>query len=213
MRFEVPGAGWHAEPRHAWRSLARQPVFATTIVLTLALGIGATTTVYSFLFALLVRPYPYADPDRLVQVQSVSTDDGAARRGMSLLDLEDYRGKSAALEGIGGYTTTEVRLLGDGPPEVVTIAQLNPQALSLLGVAPVAGRLLRPDEDRAGGDVNRAVISHQLWQSRYAGAGDIVGKAVRTDRRPFTYTIVGVMPPGFGFPGRASVWVPIESWY
>jgi putative ABC transport system permease protein len=118
---------------------------------TLGLGIGATTTIYSFVYALLLRPYEYAKPDRLVRVESVYTKEGGARRGCSLRDIEDY------------------------------------------------------------GDVNKAVISHDLWVTRFGGDPSILGKPLRTDRQ--TYTIVGVMPAGFGFPNRTAVWTPMEAWY
>jgi putative ABC transport system permease protein len=91
------------------------------------------------------------------------------------------------------------------------MAQVNPTTLAILGVQPVAGRLFTPDEDQPGGDVHKALISAALWQSRFGSDPAIVGKPLRTDR--VTYTIVGVMPPGFGFPQRTAFWSPLESWY
>lgn len=197
--------------RHALRGLVARPGFTLVVILTLGLGIGATTTVYSFAFALLLRPYPYQDPDRLVQVQSVYTKEGGARRGASLLDIEDYRRRSQGLANIGAYTVFDTRLLTDGPPQVVSMSQINAQALSLLGVQPILGRLLLEEEDRPGGDLYKAVIAHAVWQTHFGSDPAIVGKPLRTDRQ--TYTIVGVMPPGFGFPNRVGVWTPMESWY
>ena len=200
-----------ADLRDALRSLAGRPSFGLVLLLTLALGVAATTTVFSFVYALLLRPYPYLEPDRLVRVQTVATKEGGARRGCSLRDIEDYRQRSTRLADIGAYTVFDTRLLTDGPPEVLSMSQINAQTLGMLGVAPRVGRLLRPEEDVPGGDVHKAVVSHNLWQARFGGDQSIVGKPLRTDRQ--TYTIVGVMPPGFRFPERVDAWTPMESWY
>lgn len=197
--------------RTALRALRARPTFAAVLVLTLGLGIGAATTVYGFAYALLLRPYPYADPEALVRVESVYTKEAGARRGMSLRDLEDYRRQVTTLAGIGAYTFFDARLLTDGPPIVVSTSQLDADALRLLGVTPLVGRLFTADEDRPGGDVNKAVISHDLWQSQFGADPGIVGRPLRTDR--LTYTIVGVMPPGFAFPSRVAAWMPMQSYY
>jgi putative ABC transport system permease protein len=200
-----------SDVRDAWRSLAGRPGFSLLLLLTLGLGIGATTTIVSFTYALLFRPYPYETPDRLVRVQTVATKHGGARQNCSLRDIEDYRRRASRLVDIGAYTVFDTRLLTDGPPEVISMSQLNTQALSLLGVRPIVGRLLRPEEDVVGGDVHKVVLSYDLWMSRFGGDREIAGKPFRTDRR--TYTIVGVMPPGFRFPDRVDAWGPMESWY
>jgi putative ABC transport system permease protein len=197
--------------RDAVRALLARPTFTIALVLTLGLGIGATTTVYSFVYALLLRPYPYAAPDELVRVESVYTKEGGAKRGMSLLDIQDYRRLSRSLAGIGAYTAFDTRLLTDGAPIVVRTSQLDIDAIALLGVAPALGRLFLPEEDRPGGDVNKALIAYELWQSQFGSDTAIVGKPLRTDR--LTYTIIGVMPPGFAFPDRVAAWMPMESWY
>jgi putative ABC transport system permease protein len=203
--------GWAADVRNAARALLSRPAYAAALVLTLGLGIGATTTIYSFVYALLLRPYPYASPESLVRVQSVYQKEGGARRGMSLRDIEDYRRDSKALAGIGAYSVFDTRLLTDGAPVVVSAAQIEADALRLLGVTPQLGRLFLPDEDRPGGDVNKALIAHDLWQTQFGRDPAIVGKPLRTDR--LTYTIVGVMPPGFAFPDRVAAWMPMESYY
>ena len=105
----------------------------------------------------------------------------------------------------------EVQIVEGGSSEVATITQANPAAINILHVPPLVGRLLRPDEDVRGADVHKALISHALWQGRFASDPAIVGKTLTTDRR--VYTIVGVMPPGFAFPAQTSVWTPMESWY
>lgn len=131
-----------SDVRDAWRSLAGRPGFSLLLLLTLGLGIGATTTIVSFTYALLFRPYPYEAPERLVRVQTVATKHGGARQNCSLRDIEDYRRRASRLVDIGDYTVFDTRLLTDGPPEVISMSQLNTQALSLLGVRPIVGRLL-----------------------------------------------------------------------
>ena len=199
------------ELRRAIRSLLGTPGFSAVVILTTALGIGTATAVFSLVYAILLRPFPYQDPDGLVRVQSRNTVMGDALRGVSLLDLEDYRRQSRTIEDIGAFTAFEVQIVEGGSSEVATITQANPAAINILHVPPSVGRLLRPDEDVRGGDVHKALISHALWQGRFASDAAIVGKTLTTDRR--AYTIVGVMPPGFGFPAQTSVWTPMESWY
>ena len=193
------------------RSHFREPLFALLAVLTLALGIGTATAVYSLVYAVLLRPYPYADPAGLVRVESRYTLQGGALQGMSLEDIEDYRQLASSLVDLGAYEAFEIPLVGNGPNEVATVTQLNPAALAILGVAPHLGRLLVPEEDQPGGDVHKALIGYGLWRDRFGGDPAIVGKPLRTAR--VTYTIVGVMPAGFAFPQQSSIWTPMESYY
>jgi putative ABC transport system permease protein len=174
-------------------------------------GHRTAAAVFSLVYAILLRPFPYGEPQQLVRVQSRNAAMGNALRGMSLLDVEDIRRRSQTIEDIGAFTAFEVQILGDGPSEVGTITQLNPAALNLLQVSPVVGRLLRREEDIPGGDVHKALISYSLFQSRFASDPNVVDKVIRTDRH--AYTIVGVMPPGFAFPGTTTLWTPMESWY
>jgi hypothetical protein len=102
-------------------------------------------------------------------------------------------------------------LRGDGPAEPIKLTQLQPQALSILGAAPVVGRMFPPEEDRPGGDVHKAPISYRLWQDRFGGDRQIVGRTIQTNQT--TLTVVGVMPPNFAFPDRTEVWTPMESYY
>lgn len=198
------------ELRHAVRRLRHRPGFALIVIITLALGIGATTAVFSLVYALLLRPFPYQSPDRLVRVRSILTTTGAVRGG-SLLDVEDWRRRSQTLSDVGAFTTFDSDIRGDGPAVPVRMAQLSPQALHALGVQPLLGRLFRPEEDIPGGDVHKALISHGLWQRRFGSDPTIVGRPIRTPQT--TLTIVGVMPEGFGFPDHVELWTPMESYY
>ncbi|MBC8165728.1 MAG: ABC transporter permease [Bryobacteraceae bacterium] len=193
------------------RSAIQKPGFSLIVILTMGLGIGAATSVFSLVYGILIRPFPYRDADRLVRVQSVYTKLGNATRGCSLLDIEEYRRRGQSLVDIGAYVTFDTEVLGEGAAQIATISQLNPGAISILGVQPILGRMLTPEEDKPGGDVHKALISYGLWQSRFSAVKDIVGLVLRTSRHD--YTIVGVMPPGFGFPEKTNIWTPMESHY
>jgi hypothetical protein len=137
------------------RSLMREPAFSAVVMLTAALGIGTATAVYSLIYAVLLRPFPYKDPDRLVRVQTRHVTRGGALGGCSLADVEDYRRRATTIEDLGVYFSFENQIVGDGPGQVALMAQVNPTTLAILGVQPVAGRLFTPDEDRPGGDVQK----------------------------------------------------------
>jgi predicted permease len=204
------GSLWH-DLRLGLRMLAKRPGFTLVIALTLALGIGANTAIFSLIYGVLLRPFPYREPDRLVKVESVYTKTTGGNRGCSLLDIEDWRRMNRTLVDVGAQATFDADVRGDGPSEPVRMTQLNAGAMGVLGVNPMIGRLFLPEEDRKGGDVHKALISHRLWQQRFSGAPDIVGQSLQTTLT--TFTIVGVMPPGFRFPENTDVWTPMESWY
>jgi len=197
--------------RLSMRVLRKSPGFTAVVALTLALGIGANTAVFSLVYSVLLRPFPYREPDRLVKVESVYTKGAGVARGCSLLDIEDWRRMNRTLVDLGAYVTFDADVRGDGPSVPVRLTQLNAGAMGSLGVNPALGRLFLPEEDRKGGDVFKAVISHRLWQQRFGGATDIVGRALQTKLGVFN--VVGVMPPGFRFPENTDVWTTVESWY
>lgn len=197
--------------RPTLRSLFREPSFAIPGLLTVALGIGVSSAVFALVYAVLLRPLPYGDPEQLVRVYTVLAQDRGQERNASLLDIEEYNRRSKLLENFGAWTVFDSQLEGDGATQAVTICQLNQEALRSLKVAPILGRIFSPEEDRPGGPVHKAVISNALWQSRYGGDRNIIGRTLRT---PMTsLEIVGVMPAGFAFPDRADLWAPMESWY
>jgi putative ABC transport system permease protein len=200
------------ELRSSFRLFVREPGFALVVVLTLALGIGANTAIFSLIYGILLRPFPYVEPDRLVRIQSVDTARGRRVGPCSLMDVDDLRSRNRTLVDLGAHSGSfDSDLRGEGAAEPILLNQLQPQALSILGVAPVVGRLFRPEEDLPGGDVHKALISYRLWQDRYGGNPGIVGRTIQTNQA--TLTVVGVMPPGFGFPTRTDVWTPMESYY
>jgi putative ABC transport system permease protein len=193
------------------RIFRRQPAFTAIVIVTLGLGIGANTAIFSLIYGILLRPFPYREPDRLVRIQSVFANTGAVRF-CSLWDIEDWRRRNRTLVDLGAHSASfDSDIRGDGAAEPIKLNQLQPQALSFLGVTPVIGRLFLPEEDRAGGDVHKALISYRLWQDRFASDPSIVGRTIQTNQT--TLTVVGVLPPGFGFPSRTDVWTPLESYY
>jgi putative ABC transport system permease protein len=197
--------------RRALRALAKQPAFAAVVVLTLALGIGTNTAIFSFVYGILLRPFPYANPHELVRVYTVLTKEGGRETGSSILDAEDWARASRGIVAAGAYTDFDSDLRGDGPAIPMRVTQLNAGALTAVAVQPMLGRLFTADEDKVGGDVFKALISHGLWQSRFGGDPGVLGKVIEMSIGRFT--IIGVMPAGFGFPDRSSVWTPMEAWY
>ena len=209
----VSGAsrGWLKHVELSWRALRRTPSFTVPAVVTIALGIGAATAVFSLVYAILLRPFPYPDADRLVRVFTVAEGEQGAERNCSLLDIEDYNRRSRLLENIGGYTVFDSLIEGDGLAEGVVIAQLNQEAMHAVGVQPILGRLFTTEEDRKGGPVNKAMLGYGLWQRRYAGSPDALGSMISLPMGEFE--VVGVMPAGYGYPDRATLWLTMESWY
>lgn len=202
--------GSASDLRLALRSLRRRPGFTVLAVGTLALASAATTVVLSFVYAVLLRPLPFPEPGRLIRLETVHTTQGVPR-GCALLDVEDYRRLATTLDAIGAYTVGTTQLQGDGAARAVTTAWVTAGALATIGVEPALGRLFTPDEDRPGGDVQRVLLSHGLWLERFGGDAAVLGRTIHT---PITsYTVAGVMPPGFDFPEHAEIWVPMESWY
>jgi putative ABC transport system permease protein len=197
--------------RYAIRTFTNHPGFTAIVVLTLALGIGANTAIFSLIYGILLRPFPYREPGRLVRIQTVNTKTTGSLQGASVADVEDWRAQSQLLSDAGLYLVAETILSGDGAAQSVQLASISARALALLGVNPVLGRLFAPEEDRPGGDFKKAVLSYGLWQTVYGEDRNIIGRAIRL--RGDSYTVVGVMPLGFRFPEKADVWAPIHARY
>ena len=202
------GAFWK-DIRYALRGLRKQPSFTVVVLLTLALGLGATTTIFSLVWAMLLRPFPFADPGQLVRLRGVARQGGTVARETSLPDLDDYRAGNHTFVELGGYAERTLALIGDGPAEPVNAALVTSGFFTTLGVPPLIGRTFLPDEDRPGGDVNKAVLSYGLWQRSFHGDPNVVNQTLRTAQT--TYTVVGVMPPDISFPNRTDVWTTAQS--
>jgi putative ABC transport system permease protein len=199
--------------RYALRTLRRTPGFTLVAVLTLALGIGLNTAIFSVVNGVLLRPLPFREPDQLVRVYHVHPEKAAEGGPFSPQDLEDLRAGANGFESLAAYLhepgETALNLAGDGgEPSVVQGASVSKEFFPLLGVNAAVGRTLRPEENVPGND-RVAVLSDAFWRSRYNADPSVVGRTVSLEGRPTT--VVGVMPPSFTFPGRqAEVYIPIS---
>jgi predicted permease len=189
--------------RHASRALARTPGFAITVILVVALGVGANTAAFSLADFVLLRPLPFAEPDRLVKLwQAVP---GYGRNELSPANYRDWRAAARSFSGMAGYSNREANLTGAAEPERLDIARATPELFGLVGVSAAAGRTISP-ADSADGHV--VVLGHGLWQRRFGGDPGVLGTTVRLDGEP--YTVIGVMPPDFRYPSReADAWIPL----
>jgi putative ABC transport system permease protein len=186
------------------RLLWRSPGFTLTAVITLALGIGATTAIFSAVNAVLLNPFPYADPARIMQIMEHGKDPNDSW-GVSYPNYLDWKKQQTSFEAIAAVHSTELTVTGRGEPVRVRACAFSASAVTLLGVPPLLGRGFREDEDREGAP-RVALVGHRFWQERLDADPHVVGRTLSLDNQP--YTIVGVMPPRFAFYG-ADVWVPI----
>ncbi len=192
--------------RFALRQLRKSPGFAVTTILTLALGIGATTTIFSLVNAVLLRPLPFPQQDRLVWLQIESRTSGVAVPGnVSYPDFFDWRSQQRSFSGLAAYRSGEVTLTGVGEAKELTSEIVSKEFFQVLGVHPQLGREFRSEEEKP--DAHAVILSHQLWQSTFGGAPDIVGRAITLDGA--SYTVAGVMPQDFAFPIQNP---PIALW-
>ena len=193
--------------REALRTLRRSPGFAASAILALALGIGANTAVFSIVYVVLLKPLPYAEPDRLVRLYESNPAQGIERGDLSPGTYVDWRARSRKLEGIAVYTTGEGLWSFGDQQEVVKTSAVSPILFSLLRVQPVRGRTFRAEADQPppDGDGVEVILSYALWQRRFAGSPAVLGQAIRIEGRVLRQ-IVGVMPRGFAFPDETAAW-------
>jgi putative ABC transport system permease protein len=199
-----PLAGVAHDVRYAVRLLVRNPGFALVSILTLGLGIGANSAVFSLVHGVLLKPLPYAEPDRLVGLFHLSRGE---RDVMSPPNFLDLRAQSRTLKTAAAYTEQGYTLTGAGEPVRLRGAQVTDGFFQVLGVPPLLGRPFARTENEPG-HASVVVLSHGLWQQRFAGDRDLVGRTVILEGAP--YTVVGVMPAGFAWPAAAQVWTPFE---
>jgi putative ABC transport system permease protein len=191
---------------HAFRRLARAPGFAAVALLTLALGIGANTAIFSILQSVVLRPLPYGEPERVVMVWSES--DKGEMTWLSATEVKGYGSESGAFEQLAAYLRTAATLTGEQEPERVTAAYATPNLFQTLRVRPAHGRAFVPTD----GSVEPTVVmlSHGLWQRRYGGDPSIVGRSILVGDR--ARTVVGVLPPSFRVPLDFAEDRPVELW-
>lgn len=194
----------------ALRRLAKAPAFGIVVVLTLALGIGATTAVFSLIEGILLRPLPFNHPDRLVLVGDHLG--GGAGTTVTAREISTYSSSAGAFSSLGGFISTTFELSGEATPEEIHAARFTAGVFPTLGVQPFLGRVFTQGEEDGHEPV--AVISYALWRDRYHHDSHVMGSLIALDRRP--YSIVGVMPRDFEFPledghlDQAQIWVPLS---
>ena len=191
-------ATW-ANLRHALRMLRKNPGFSVVVVLTLALGIGANSAVFSALDAVLLRPLPYPDGDALMRIHQLDAKAQSPETFVAPVRLEDWNRMNSTFQAITGYYLEDSSEISGALPEKMTQALVAPRFLETLGVAPALGRDFTLDEGHWGGP-SAALISDGLWRRRFNGDPLVIGKKLRVG--DWSYTIVGVMPPSFAFPLR-----------
>ncbi len=204
------------ELKIALRQLLKTPGFAAVAVLMLALGIGATTAIFSIVEGVLLRPLPFPEPDRLVALgdilQGVSNGHTASIGGVTAPDIVNYTRYTHSFTGLGGYRTERFELSLEGEPATIIVGRMTTGIFTALEVAPLMGRVFTQEEDDQHQLV--AVLSYSTWQSRFHGDPDILGKKILLDRKP--YVVIGVMPADFEFPlrpghlDRSELWIPMS---
>ncbi len=192
--------------RYAFRLLAKSPGFTLIAVLTLALGIGANTAIFTVVNAVLLRPLGFRDPARLVLVAEKSS---YATISTSYQNYMDWRDQSHSFESLEATRGTTITLTGAGEPERLNARMATAPLFSLLGVNAILGRTFLAEEDRAGG-APVVVLGYGLWQRRFGGSREILGKSITLDSQP--YTVIGVLPSGFELLQPADVFLPFHPW-
>lgn len=193
--------------RYAVRTLRRNPGFTLTAVLSLALGIGANTAIFTVVNAVLLRPLPFPEPDRLVQLWETHPSKDDFRNVVNPLNFLDWRERTHSFTAMAAVEGGSANLTGFGNPLAVPAMEVSPSFFSILGISPVLGRWFVPEEGVPGRE-RVAILSFGLWQSRFAGDRSVVGRHILVDSEP--YTIIGVMPRGFTLPGYTpEIWTPL----
>src|ERR1700684_765790 len=192
--------------RYGLRTLRKNPGFTAIAVLTLALGIGANTAIFSVVNGVLLRPLPFRHPSRLVLIAEKSSFPVISTSRENYLD---WRDQSHSFEAMEATRSGSITLTGAGEPERLNVRMATAELFPMLGINAQVGRTFLAEEDRAGG-TPVALLSYGLWQRRFGGSPDIIGKTINLDLQP--YTVVGILPNGFQILQPADVYLPFMPW-
>jgi putative ABC transport system permease protein len=198
--------------RFGLRTMRNSPLLTMVAVLSLALGIGANTAIFSIVNALILRPLPYRAPDQLVKVYQARPDPakGMLPSSWAYPRFEVFRDQTQSLSAVAGFAQNAYNLTGTEDPERLQVEIVSASYFPLLGTEPVAGRTFTAEEDQTPGANLAALLSYGLWQRRFGGDSQVIGKTLELDKHEFT--IVGVLPPGFrGQNGTAEVWTTMMA--
>ena len=197
------------DTRYALRMLRKNPGFTAVAVLTLALGIGANTAIFSVVYAVLLKPLPYANPNQLVTAFAANTQEGIPENGTSYTNFEEWRAQNHVFSGLATINFHQLTLTGRGEPSVVETCVVTPEHFSLLDVKPLQGRIFFPEDGKQGAPPV-VIVSENLWRGTLGADPKILGSSIVLDKRPFT--VVGIMPAGFRSPlinSNQEVWIPL----
>ena len=202
-------SGFSNDFRHGLRVLWKSPGFTMAAIVVLALGIGANTAIFGIVNGVLLRPLPYANPDRLVQLWHTPPQKqfpGVTRFALSAANYLDWESRNTVFSSSAVYRYSQFRLTGNGDPQILRAARVEPTFFSILGTPPLLGRAIEPGDDAP--DRQRVVVlSQALWAAQFGSDPQIAGKPIHLDDE--TYTVVGVMPASFEKPEDASLWTPL----
>lgn len=192
--------------KNAFRTLVRRPAVTLMATLTLAVGIGSATAIFSVVYTLLLKPLAFPEGDRLVRIWELTPE--RERFSASGPDYLDFADAAASLQSIGAFSGVRpsMTLSGGGEPARIEVVPVTASFFDVLGVAPAIGRAFAASEDRPGVESQRIVLGHALWRERFGGNRSAIDSAITLDGKP--YVVIGVMPRGFDFPGSAEAWVP-----
>jgi hypothetical protein len=193
------------ELRHAIRALFKRPAFALVAILTLGLGIGANTAIFSVIDGVMLRPLPFNEPDRIVQLKERNCARGASR--VSHRNFIDWRQQATSFDGMSEHSCYSQTVLGPAEPRFAQTCIVSDGFFHVIGVAPWLGRTFAPEELRTHG-VTAVIVSHRFWQTALGSNPDLTSIAVKIVGT--TARVVGVMPDGFDFPDTGEVWLPSE---
>lgn len=196
------------EIRYALRTLVRSPLFTAAAVLSLALGTGATTAIFSVVDAVLLRPLPFPTQDRLTMIWGQEKTAPDKNRPIAPADYFDYRERIRSFQQIEGFYSWTYSLTESGDPARVSAGVSSAGFLPMFGSKPVLGRFFRPEEEGPG-KAPVAILSHAMWESRFGADTGVLGQKILLDDKP--YTVVGVMPSGFDFPESTDLWLPLTE--
>ena len=196
-----------ADLRYGARGMMRNRAFTAIAVLTLALGIGANAAIFSVVRSVLLRPLPFPEPERLVQVWEARQDRGWTQSSFTHANFWDMNDMNQSFSAMGAITWGSINLTTNDAPERLTVAYVTTGFLRALGVTPVAGRMLADGEDRAGTDTRVAVLSHRLWTTQFGADRSIVGRTTTLSGQ--SYRVIGVLPPGTPWLDAADVFMPL----
>ena len=202
-------SGFWNDLKHGCRLLLKTPGFALSAIVVLALGIGANTAIFGIVNGVLLRPLPFAEPDRLVQLWHTPPPKqfpGVSRFALSAANYLDWEAQNTVFSSSAVYRYSQFRLTGTGEPQILRAARVEPTFFPLLGTRPLLGRAIDPG-DGAPGHQHIVVLSYGVWNSQFAGDPQIVGKTIQLDGS--AYSVVGVMPASFVKPESATLWVPL----